>query len=129
LPCLLLVKVLGGVAVTAVQRAETGAPVPAMYPLAVVAEPITVTSTQAGTRDPIATCVLAAITLYVGMPCAARAIRAIVLTQAVSVRAAVMGAGMSPVTAVIGGPAIAASRLGGRRTLADRERRNGSCAA
>lgn len=71
LPCLLLMKVLWAVAVTAVQGAETGAPVPAMYPFAVVAEPITVTSTQAVTGDPIATRVLAAIALYVVMPCAA----------------------------------------------------------
>jgi hypothetical protein len=84
LPCLLLVKVLWGVAVTAVQGAKAGAPVPAMYPLAVIAEPIPVASTQASARDPVTTCVFAAITLHVVMPCAAGTIRAIVLTQAVS---------------------------------------------
>ena len=129
MPCLLLVKVLRGVAVTAVKSAETGAPVPAMNPLAVVTKPVTVTSTQATACDPIAARVLAAITLHVVMPCAAGAVRAVVLTQAVSVWATMMGTRMSPNTAVIGRPAIAASHVGRRGTLADRQSRNRSCAA
>ena len=71
MPCLLLVKVFWGRAATALHVTKAGAPVPAMYPFTVKAEPISVAFTQAAARDPIATRVLAAITLYVVVPCAA----------------------------------------------------------